>query len=302
METENRNKRDYFLPASILLSAVIIAGAWIYTTGLKGSDSQKTASLIDAGSKENLEENILPSEGIILAARWEDLGKKMVEAGVIDAVQFESVYKERGGLDGEMMALLYGSQNRNLRITPENAGFLLNLFWALGLGNKNEILEKGPMSDSRYGGAENFASTGGWTLAKGDVMAHYSAHSFIALTPEQQSLVERVSKNIYRPCCNNSVYFPDCNHGMAMLGLLELMASQGVGEEEMYKAALQVNSYWFPTTYLTIGKYFQSKGVVWNRVNPKEILGMDYSSISGYRRLLSQVSEPVKNEAASCGA
>ena len=59
-------------------------------------------------------------------------------------------------------------------------------------------------------------------------MNHYSMHRFIVLTPEQQALVEKVSKGIYRPCCGNSVYFPDCNHGMAMLGLLELMASQGV--------------------------------------------------------------------------
>ena len=102
------------------------------------------------------------------------------------------------------------------------------------------------MTDPKYGGAGNFASTGGWTLAQGDVMNHYSMHSFITLTPEQQVLVEKISKEIFRPCCNNSTYFPDCNHGMAMLGLLELMASQGTSEAEMYKIAKEVNSYWFP--------------------------------------------------------
>ena len=120
-------------------------------------------------------------------------------------------------------------------MTQENSGTILNLLWAFGLANKNEILEKGPMMDKRYGGAENFASTGGWTLSKGDSMNHYSMHSFITLTPQQQSLVEKVSQNIYRPCCGNSTYFPDCNHGMAMLGLLELLASQGISENEMYK-------------------------------------------------------------------
>src|SRR3989344_7376730 len=106
------------------------------------------------------------------------------------------------------------------------------------------------MTNPEYGGAGNFASTGGWTLAKGDAMDHYSAHPFIMLSREHQELVERVSKGIYRPCCNNSTHFPDCNHCMAMLGLLELMASQGVSEEDMWKAALAVNSYWFPDTYL----------------------------------------------------
>ena len=147
------------------------------------------------------------------------------------------------------------------------------------------------MKDSRYGSAGNFASTGGWTLSVGNAMDHYSRHPFMILTKEQQELVENVSKNIYRPCCGNSTYFPDCNHGMAMLGLLELMASQGVGEEEIYKVALAVNSYWFPDNYLTIAKYMESKGVDWKKVNPKEILGKDYSSSSGFAKVLQQVPQ-----------
>lgn len=123
---------------------------------------------------------------------------------------------------------------------------MLNMFWAFGLANKNEILEKGPMMDPKYGGAGRFASTGGWTLAVGDAMSHYSMHSLIALTPEQQVLVEKVSKNIFRPCCANPAYFPDCNHGMAMLGILELMASQGKSESELYATAKAVNNIWFP--------------------------------------------------------
>ena len=39
-------------------------------------------------------------------------------------------------------------------------------------------------------------------------------------------IVEEIAGNIYRPCCGNSTAFPDCNHGMAMLGLIELMVSQ----------------------------------------------------------------------------
>ena len=46
-----------------------------------------------------------------------------------------------------------------------------------------------------------------------------------------------------------------------MLGLLELMASQGLSEEEMYKYALIVNSYWFPDTYLAIAKYFEKEAL-----------------------------------------
>jgi len=122
----------------------------------------------------------------------------------------------------------------------------LNMLWAFGLANKNEILENGPMMDPKYGGADNFASIGGWTLAKGSAMDHYSHHEMLKLTPEQQKKVKRTSKNIYRPCCNNPAYFPDCNHGMAMLGALEIMASQGASEREMYRIAEDLNKQWFP--------------------------------------------------------
>src|SRR3989338_7464064 len=112
-------------------------------------------------------------------------------------------------------------------------------------------------------------------------MNHYSRHPLVVLTKEQQELVEEVSKNIFRPCCNNPTYFPDCNHGMAMLGLLELAASQGFGEKELYQMARKVNAFWFPDQYLTIAKYLESKGKSWNDADPKEILGAKYSSASG---------------------
>src|SRR3989344_5938753 len=37
----------------------------------------------------------------------------------------------------------------------------LNLLWAYGLANKNQVLESGPIVDPRYGGPTNMASVGG---------------------------------------------------------------------------------------------------------------------------------------------
>ena len=89
---------------------------------------------------------------------------------------------------------------------------------------------------------------------------------------------------------------------MAMLGLLELMAAQGVSEQDMYKVALQVNSFWFPDTYLTIAQYFDSKGINWNQVDPRAVLGANYSSSSGYQQIQSQVVAPAqKNGGGGCG-
>ena len=239
-------------------------------------------------------------EAVKLPAVWGDLGAQMIAAGVIDRTKFEALYARRGGLTEDDERLLQGNSTGRLVVTRENAGFVLNLLWGVGLSNKNSILEKGQMANPSYGGADRFASTGGWTLAKGDAMKHYSAHPFITLTPTEQAMVESVSGNIYRPCCNNSAIFPDCNHGMAMLGLLELLASQGVTEEQMYKAALEMNRFWFTNQYDAIDRYLKSKGRVPSEVSPKDILGKEYSSASGFARVSSELKgEP--QGGASCG-
>lgn len=286
----------------------MIAGAWIYTAWLKSTPQLQTlgstasASQTPAANDVTIDqEQVIPSQGVELPIVWGDIGKKLADSGVIDLQKFESLYVQRGGLSPEMASLLRTSDNGKIRITPENAQILLNITWALGLGNKNPVLDKGPMQDKQYGGAANFASTGGWSLAKGDAMDHYSKHKFITLTSEQQTLVERVAKGIYRPCCGNSVYFPDCNHGMAMLGLLELMASQGVSEDEMYRAALAINSYWFPDTYLNIAKFMKQRGIEWQTVKPQDVLGANFSSSQGYRQVLSQVQPVQSSGGGGCG-
>ena len=315
MEREQK-QNEFGIKESIVISAFIFAAAWIFTTEIPSQKNTTEALPLPNVSNPvelleetmppqdnviSLEDTVLPPEGVVIPVVWGDLGIQMARAGVIDAERFEALYEGRGGLSDETKALLYGENNGAIKITAKNSGEVLNLLWALGLGNKNDILDNGPMMDPRYGGAGRFASTCGWTVARGDSMEHYSQHQFVALTADQQALVERVSKNIYRPCCNNPTYFPDCNHGMAMLGLLELMASQGVGEKEMYTAALQVNAYWFPDTYLTIAQYLTSKGIEWKNADPKELLGAKYSSGSGYQQILLQVTEPAQKSGGGCG-
>src|SRR5512136_2172416 len=110
-------------------------------------------------------------------------------------------------------------------------------------------------SNGQIGG---FASTGGWTLGTKSPEALYASTTMIVLTPEQQARLEEVAARVYRPCCNNPTHFPDCNHGMAMLGLLELMAGQGATTDEMYTAAKYVNAFWFPQQTLELATYFKA--------------------------------------------
>lgn len=290
---ENKN----IIPLAIVVAGLLVAGGIFFSS--KNVSNKATTQLVSVSAIEKI---VLPPGGVELPVSWGDLGVQLSRSGVIDEDKFKAIYESRGQLTPENKQLLTGNNTGKLKITKDNANYLLTLLWALGLSNRNPILDSGEMMDSRYGGAQNFASTGGWTIAQGYAMNHYSKHNFFNLTTEQQALVEKVSRGIYRPCCGNSTHFPDCNHGMAMLGLLELMASQGVSESEMWRIALAVNSYWFPDTYMTIATYMKDRGVAWKDVEPQEMLGTNYSSAQGYTKIASQVTAPVSSsQGGGCG-
>jgi len=246
---------------------------------------------------------VLPAEGVTLPITWGDLGKRMVADGVIDETKFRALFK--GGLANQDEQMLSGSIDQPIVMNQKNGRYILDMLWAFGLSNKNDILENGEMTDKKYGGnASQFASTGGWSLAKGAGPDHYSKHSYVILTDKQQALVDKVSRGIYRPCCGNSTHFPDCNHGMAMLGLLQLMAANGTTEKEMFDVALKVNSFWFPQTYIDLATYFKEQGQYWDEVDAQVALSAEYSSAQGYQQTRQNIKSLPKPAAGGggCGA
>src|SRR3989338_1024709 len=203
---------------------------------------------------------INPAQGYEINAKFGDLGPKMIEMGVIDLEKFKQVYQQSGKpLTAAQEEILKGGSDAKIKINQDNSYFLLNCFWAFGLANKNKILTEGDMVKYGKGQLGNYASTGGWSLAQSDAMDYYSKRALVPLTSEQEELVNKVAANIYRPCCGNSTAFPDCNHGMALLGVLELMAAGGASEQEMYEAAKYINAFWFPGNYYDIAVYFKNK-------------------------------------------
>lgn len=308
-DNQEPKNEDSLVLNLISLLLIVLVGVWLYQQKLPWKSLKKTAPDSPSGSaaigesggcstaggiKSSPSANgeVYSPEKLVLPIKWGRLGNQLTATGVIDTKKFKTLYRVGGGQMQTAEKLLSKDYADNLVITPENSGVFLNAFWALGLGNQNHILEEGPMNDPRFGGPGNFASTGGWTLARGDAMSHYSRHGFITLTPEQQKMVERISQNIYRPCCDNPTYFPDCNHGMAMLGFLELMASQGADEKSIYQAALKLNSYWFPQNYEVINSFLKSRNTTPSSLEPQEILGMSFSSASGFARIQAAVSPP----------
>ena len=271
---------------NIVLSALLISPqiAKFKTNQLKASETTTASSI--AASKDNLFNEINPVDGYEINASFGTLGPKMTAMGVIDPEKFKSTYeKSNQPLTQEQEDIILRGSDEKIKITRDNSYFLLNFFWAVGLANKSKILDDGDMM--KYGGkqgAGNFASTGGWILGKGDAMNYYSKSALIPLTPKQEDRVNLVASNIFRPCCNNSTAFPDCNHGMALLGVLQLMASNNATESQMYEAGKYFNAFWFPGNYYDMALYFYNKeGKSFKDIDAKTLLSKDYSSASGWQ-------------------
>ena len=224
-----------------------------------------------------------PKDGYALSISYGDLGPQLLENGMISYDSFAAIYEDSGNpLSAEQIEILKNGSNEEIVINADNSHFLLNFFWAVGLANRNSILTDGPMVQNSGGQIERFASTGGWTLATKPVTELYASMDLIPLTAEQQKLVEEVAAAIYRPCCNNHTLFPDCNHGMAMLGVLELMASQGATADEMFEAAKYINAYWFPQQTLETAIYLQlNEKIDFTSADARLMVGNKLSSASG---------------------
>lgn len=285
------NFQSKIIPLLLLTSMGINAGQAFYIAKitrsgisselLNTSSSAKTVK----GSQVSLSE-VNPDAGYEINATFEDLGPRMIAMGVIDLEKFKAAYSASGlDLDQEQLDILTKGSNSKVKITSLNSKFLLNFFWAVGLANKTSILDKGEIM--KYGGIKgvgSFASTGGWTLAKGDAVKYFSKSKLINLTPEQEKLVNEVASNIYRPCCDNSTAFPDCNHGMALLGVLELMAANGASEDDMYQVSKYFNAFWFPGNYTDLALYFKNKeGKDFKDIDPKVLLSKEFSSATGWQ-------------------
>ncbi|MBI4608810.1 MAG: hypothetical protein HY726_07380 [Candidatus Rokubacteria bacterium] len=266
----------------------------------------ESAKPLDSEEVARVRAKVLPKEGFTLPIKWGDLGSTLVRLGVLDLPKLKQLHADTKGRPLPDLRHLEERSEAFITITTENARFLANVFWGLGLANKNPVLDTlvlvRPQSELM-----RLASTGGWTLGAKPAEDVYSYLDIVALQPEQQELVSDLARTIYRPCCDNPTAFPDCNHGMAMLGLLELMAANGFSREEILRAALRFNAFWFPQQYVRTALVLQLRGIDWDTVDPQEILGPRYSSLRGWiQNVDGELKKrshllPPQPEGASCG-
>lgn len=293
-----KRKKEFTVPNIVLIAVIFIfafAGILVTqrifklaktSTKLINPDDNKlySAKVTATGNKiyDEVVAQVLPAKGMQSKIHLGDSIIKLVNNGVIDKEKFEAIYKERGGLPDGLKSVLSQSANKPILLTKENANIYVNLLWPLGLANYMSTNINSPINADNGKDLNNFASTGGWNIGKEENGgAYFNKFKIVELTPEQEALVTKIAQNTYRPCCDNSTFFQDCNHGSALLGLLQLGVKQGLTENQLYKEALAFNSFWFPNNYIQTALYFKiKKNTDWDKVNPRIVLGYNYSAIS----------------------
>src|SRR3989344_1125249 len=141
-----------------------------------------------------LANEVIPQNGFETNAKWGCTGKKLVESGAINLEKFKLLY-ERGGrpLTETQLSILTKCTDETLKIDNGNAHFMLNVLWALGLSNKNALLDKiAKEADFDIG---NLASTGGWPLGNIRGGELWGKYEIIKLNAGQQKIVEKVALN-----------------------------------------------------------------------------------------------------------
>lgn len=234
-----------------------------------------------------IRQQVNPSDGYALSVRYGNIGRQLVDTGAISYDRLIQHFAEIGAPLAEVQrAVLNEGSDTQIVINEQNAHFLLNFFWALGLTNENSVLTQGPMTSLGTDRIGRFASTAGWTLGAKPGTELYASIPIISLTGTQQARLEKVVRGIYRPCCNNPTDFPDCNHGMAMLALQTLLASQDAREAEMFKAAKYANAFWYPEQNLELAIYFKAvDGLDFDDIDAEKIVGPKFSSGAGFEEV-----------------
>jgi hypothetical protein len=230
----------------------------------------------------NLTRRLLSPEGRLIPVSFQGSLGALVDAGVIDPEKLNRLYAQRNARIPDWLdTALRSTSPEPMRISPGSAPFLLNVLWALGLSNRTEFNRRSPLQGENL---PRFASTAGWVLGREpNGAAYFNSVPAVRLTGSQDRLVLEMAEGIYRPCCDNSTFFQDCNHGSAMLGLLELGASQGAEEGALWNLALVANIHWFPDNYLKIALYFEEvEGRAFGEVDAKKVLSRGFSAASGF--------------------
>lgn len=261
---------------ALLLLLVVTAAIFVFQIipiqGLTGAATQNSISGSGGINLDSITNQVVPENGFTINAKWGGIVKKMVDTGALDPAKLEDILVKKYGqqMKPEWKDILAGKDSQ-LSINAENSVFMMYILWVLAKHNDNKILHDSP-----------FAGSFGPDYDIGAGSPGYGNLKLLSLTPEQQAVATKVAENSYRPCCGQSAARPDCSHGYSALGLMQLMASQGFSEKEIFDAFVKFNTFWFPANYIQAATYFKlAENKDWDRVDKELVAGPQFSSAQG---------------------
>lgn len=235
-------------------------------------------------SESDVIEWVTPRAGVPTGVVFGDSIQRLIAARVLDLSKFRAANKD---LPEWVSRALTGASDEPIVFSKKSAPYLVELLWPLGLANRAAFNAATPINTVSI---PSFASTAGWTLGQAqNGYVYFNSVDAVTMHDGAEALVRDVATRTFRPCCDNPTFFQDCNHGSALLGLLELAASQGATQSGLYGLALIANSYWFPDNYAQTAFFFSHfYHASWDRIPPDLILGFDYSSLSGWEKNVNE--------------
>ena len=291
-----------------------LAGALLATSGARAFADPADAPIkvieFAPGDNDLLYEaalrKVVPPTGYQSRIALHDSVIRLVRAGVIDLGKFFELQRRTGRPPSGLTHVLNEPSPSPIRLTRENANTYVNLLWPIGLANRIGGNFSSPLSGASL---PDFASTSGWSLGdRAEGSGYFNKFPIVELTFAQEALAIRVAKSTFRPCCDNSTFFQDCNHGSALFGVLQLGAAQGLDEADLYREALAFNSFWFTDYYVRTALYFNIvRKQAWDEVAPQEIMGATFSTLSSWRRTVETRLGAIPNlipesqQDANCG-
>ena len=343
-----KNRLVYPVAFALILISVIVAAYVLTQNPLVSqTQTNKTHSTYHntTNATKNLSGNainqailyaqVTPQAGYTLPFKWGDSIRKLIQAGALNVSNLTIILNNsHQPLTFSEKEILNGTYSGYIQFNSTNTEFVQIVLWGLGINNNNTIITKGPIinASTPYANSINANSTlkqqlnqniTNQNITSQWVASHYFASTggygpigklqmgmlnVINLTPLEQGEMYDVATHSYRPCCDNPTAFPDCNHGAAALGLIELLASQGANQTQMFSAVQYFYQYQFPQQFAEIAAYFDSQGMNYSQVNSSTVMGFNFSSYSGFSNvnqylqkngILQQLSG---SSGASCGA
>jgi hypothetical protein len=151
-------------------------------------------------------EQVTPAAGIDTGVTFGDAVPRLIAAGALDP---DKLRASGGGLPGWVVRVLDGSSTEPIIFSRDRAPYLVNLLWPIGLSNQVVFNRQSPINTEHLAG---FASTGGWTLGRApNGSVYFNTIDAVSLTARQAFLALAIATNTFRPCCDNSTFFQDCN-------------------------------------------------------------------------------------------